>query len=92
MPSRKVRNELAVPKEILSYFLRHPEAADDLEGVARWRLLNERIDRSVEETKSALDWLVKKGYLTKATRAGAATMYHLNKQDSAKAKAFLKDP
>jgi hypothetical protein len=26
-------------KEVLAYFVRHPHAADDLEGIARWRLL-----------------------------------------------------
>ena len=39
-----------IAKEILSYFLRNPQAADNLEGVARWRLLEQTVHRSVEET------------------------------------------
>ena len=41
--------------EILSYFLRNPLAADTLEGVARWRLLDEVVYRKVEETRAALE-------------------------------------
>jgi hypothetical protein len=92
LPRRKVPTELEVPKEILNYFLRHPEAADDLEGVARWRLLNEQIDRSVEETRKGLEWLVRRGFLLKAERTGAATIYSLNEEELAAAKAFLKKP
>jgi hypothetical protein len=88
---RNNRPEVQVSKEILSYFLRNPRAADDLEGVARWRLLNETIDRSVEETQNALEWLVKEGFLVKAARA-STTMYRLNRQESDRAKSFLKRP
>jgi hypothetical protein len=89
---RKVRPQVKVSKEILSYFLRNPEAADDLEGVARWRLLNETIYRSVEETKNALEWLVKQGFLLKAAKGSTATMYRLNRQESTRAKSFLRNP
>lgn len=92
MSRRKVRPEIEISKEILSYFLRNPEAADDLEGVARWRLLDETIYRSVEETKNALEWLVKQGFLLKAARSSTATMYRLNRQASTRAKSFLKQP
>jgi hypothetical protein len=92
LPRRNDRPEVQVSKEILSYFLRNPKAADDLEGVARWRLLNETIDRSVEETKDALEWLVKEGFLVKAARSCTTTMYRLNRQESDRAKSFLKKP
>jgi hypothetical protein len=89
---RRVRPEAKVSKEILSYFLRNPHAADDLEGVARWRLLNETIDRSVEETRTALEWLVKQGFLLKAARPSTTTMYRLNHQESTRARSFLMKP
>ena len=62
MPS-KVHMKLT--REILNYFLRSPHAADNLEGIARWRLLEERIQRTVEETKESLDWLLEEGYLVR---------------------------
>lgn len=92
MPRQKGRPKVEISKEILNYFLRNPNAADDLEGVARWRLLNETIDRSVEETKTALEWLVKQGFLVKAARSSTSTMYLLNRQASERARSFLKKP
>jgi hypothetical protein len=32
-------------KKVLEYFLRNPDALNDLEGVARWRLMDDRISR-----------------------------------------------
>jgi hypothetical protein len=64
-PARKRSPETAPKqaKEVLSYFLRNPQAADTLEGVARWRLLDEPVHRSVEEINQALEWLVAQGFL-----------------------------
>lgn len=45
MKPDRVDSKLAL--EILQYYLRHPEAADTLEGVARWRLLEQRIHHTV---------------------------------------------
>ena len=47
----------------MRYFAEHPRTLDSLEGVARWRLLQQRIDDTVEETELALDWLVERGLL-----------------------------
>jgi hypothetical protein len=43
MTERCMTDEACVTKQIVSYFLRNPNAADTLEGIARWRLLEERI-------------------------------------------------
>ena len=64
--------------EILSYFTRNPQAADSLEGIARWRLLDEAIHRSVQETETALGWLVDRGYLIESSRPGIKPIYRLN--------------
>jgi hypothetical protein len=39
--------DLGVAKEILSYFLRNPNASDNLLGIARWRLMNESVRHNV---------------------------------------------
>lgn len=79
-----------IAKDILSYFLRNPQAADDLEGVARWRLLNQTIHRDVEETSEALDWLVQHGLLTRVSRPGSA-FFRLQSEQRAGAEAFLNE-
>ena len=86
MPRRAVEE---IAKDVLEYFLRNPQAADDLEGVARWRLLSQIIHRDVEETRLALDWLVQQGYLDKAARTGAGAIFRLRGEQRAEAEEFL---
>jgi hypothetical protein len=77
-----------IAKDVLEYFLRNPQAADDLEGVARWRLMSQTIYRHVEETSQALDWLVEKGLLTRISRPGSA-FFRLQADQRAGAEAFV---
>ena len=76
-------------KEVLNYFLRNPQAADSLEGIARWRLLDVVVRRKVEETQRALAWLVSCDFLIVITVAGAEPIFCLNPERSAEAEAFL---
>ena len=75
--------------DILGYFLRSPEAADNLEGVARWRLLREAIHRSIEETSQGLEWLVRQGVLLKLATPGSEPVFCLNQAKKAQAEALL---
>lgn len=77
-----------IAKDILEYFLCNPQAADDLEGVARWRLMSQTIHRDVEETSQALDYLVRKGLLTRISMPGSA-FFRLQAEQRAVAEAFL---
>lgn len=86
MPSKKT---MKVSREVLSYFLRFPEAADNLEGIARWRLMEERIHSTLEETRGALDWLSANGFLVREETASAQAVYHLNASKRDEAKDFL---
>jgi hypothetical protein len=75
--------------EVLSYFVRNPLAADSLEGVARWRLMDEVIRRRLEETEVALDWLVAQGYLMRSVIPGGTLTFRLNRERLADAQEFL---
>jgi hypothetical protein len=86
---RNQQSELVVAKDILKYFLRNPAAADDLEGIARWRLLDEKIHQSLEETNQALDWLVARGLLEVDSRSGSGTLFRLNARKRAEIERFL---
>lgn len=86
MPRRMVED---IAKDILGYFLRNPQAADDLEGIARWRLLNQTIYRDVQETSQALDWLVQHKFLGRVSRTGSGSIFHLRTEHRAEAEAFL---
>jgi hypothetical protein len=76
-------------KRILSYFVRNPEAADTCEGIARWRLLEEAIHHTTEETADAIDWLESRGFLRRVTRMGSAPLFVLDRTRLADVEGFL---
>jgi hypothetical protein len=82
---------IPVAKEILSYFLRNPEAADTLTEIARWRLMQETVRVSVEITERALSWLTSQGYVRAETRVGTDQIFQLNPERRDDAEAFLAD-
>ena len=75
--------------QILRYFVRHPEALDDLEGIARWRLLEEAIRSKVVETDRALQWLVERGFLRQTARLGSPPLFGLNPEKVDEANRLL---
>lgn len=81
--------ETKVVKQVLSYFLRNPRAADSLEGIARWRLLEEQIENSLRKTEAALDWLVREGYLEEFKAGASERSFRLNPARSSDAIHFL---
>jgi len=89
LQDRDAEIDLATAREILRYFLRNPQAADDLEGVARFRLLDEQIHRSVTEARAALEWLVAKGLLKKEQAGASNAIYRLNARSREEAERFL---
>jgi hypothetical protein len=80
---------LPVAREILSYFLRNPNAADSLTEIARWRLMQEMVRRSVETTEAALNWLVSEGYVREETRRGTERIFQFNPARREDAESFL---
>ena len=79
-------------RQILSYFLRNPSAADSLEGIARWRLLEEAIHRNVVETEEALWWLVQEGYLREIVQPHSGRLFCLNPEKQKEAESFVTVP
>jgi hypothetical protein len=65
-------------QSVLSYFVHNPEAADDVEGIARWRLLEETIAHTIDQTQRALRRLVAEGHLVERTAPGMKPIYRLN--------------
>jgi hypothetical protein len=75
-----------VVRDVMRYFVQHPHAADSLEGIARWRLIEQRTRDLVEETSGAVEQLVEEGLLERVTVPGGKTLYRLNpdRQDAAR--------
>jgi hypothetical protein len=89
LPPDDSEPELEIVKQILNYFVRNPKAADTLEGVARWRLLEEQVHRSFQQTESALSWLVQQGFLEEVETVGSSRIFRLAVQRQAEAAHFL---
>ena len=69
-------------EEIKSYLSHHPNAADNVEGIAVWWLQRQRYINSVEKIEYALEKLVSDGVLSKTTGYDGKTIYrnlHNNK-------------
>ena len=65
------------------------EAADTFEGIVRWRLIEEAIHQTTEETEQALAWLVAQGYLREASVGERGPLFQLNAEKRAEAERFL---
>jgi hypothetical protein len=78
-----------ISSDILSYFLRNPDARDSFEGIARWRLLEELVRRSVPATEEALHWLIANGFLTEEQVPGGKPIYRLNPSRKAEAERLI---
>lgn len=92
MPSSRRQPERELAQHILGYFLRNPRAADDLEGVVRWRLLDERVHLAVEDIHRALEWLVSQGYLETTTTDSAGRLFSLHAERRREAEQFMSAP
>ena len=64
-------------RDVVRYFVEHPQSADSLEGIARWRLLERRLHETVHDTALAVDWLVGRGYLQQIDTPGGRQLYRL---------------
>lgn len=75
--------------DILNYFIRHPGAADSIEGIARWRLMEELAHRKAEETDRAVRWLVERGFLIRHALPGGRSIFALNPEKVEDAQQFV---
>jgi hypothetical protein len=78
-------------REILQHYLANPRTADSLEGITEWRLLDDFVQRRVEETRQALEWLVERGFLMRTVGRAAPPVYRLNQQTLADAARLIRD-
>jgi hypothetical protein len=80
-------------REILKHYVEHPASADSLEGIAEWLLLEEVVQRRVEETRQALRWLVEHDFLRRtADTIATPPLYRLNAAKLDEAERLLRAP
>jgi hypothetical protein len=69
-----------IERDILEYLVDHVDAADTLEGVAEWWLLQHAIRRRTADVADALSDLVARGLLIEDRPAGARPHYRVNQR------------
>jgi hypothetical protein len=89
LPGSTSVSDAEVVEQILSYFLRNPNAADSLEAIAHWRLLEECAHRSFQKTEAALHWLVTQGFLLEVWVVGSARIFRMDPGRRTEAVQFL---
>ena len=82
--------DFAVAREILRFYLRNPEAADSVEGLARWRLLDERIFSTLDQIARTVAWLVAHDFLVKERTSPLREVFRLNESEREKIETFLR--
>jgi hypothetical protein len=83
--------EPRLARDILRCFIRNTGMADDLEGIARWRLLEEAIYHRVDETAQALEWLVEHDLLRRDSTTASGTLFRLDDEARHRAETFLQE-
>lgn len=77
---RKARDIDAVAATIRQYLLDHPNAADTLEGVARWWLLGDADDAWLREVQLAIEQLVNRREVVCRILRDGTVIYERNKE------------
>lgn len=72
-------NKEEFSRRIINYLMTNPDGGDTLEGISRWWLELERIDRCVDEVAGALDMLLEKGILRKTTLKDGTVFFKMGK-------------
>lgn len=69
-----------VAEAIKRYLNAHPNAADSVEGIARWWLARQRFEEAAEIVQQALEHLVVEGEVVKAVTGEGKVLYSRTKQ------------
>ena len=81
MVGKDGRRTAALAREIRAYLKAHPNAADSVDGIAKWWLARQRYVEALDEIQEALEELVVQGVVAKHVTAGGKTIYASTEQD-----------
>ena len=75
----------SIAMEIKHYLDEHPNAADSVEGIAKWWLTRQRYEEALERVQKALDYLVVNGMVQSVKARTDKVIYlNVNKTDDTK--------
>ena len=80
-----------VIEQILRYLMMNPDAKDTIQGILRWWLPTDPVERRNDEVQEALEFLVARGWVTQRETATSQRFYGLNKEKLEEIKLFLQE-
>jgi hypothetical protein len=88
-PVKNKKATAEIVREVLTYLMSKPDAAETLTDIARWRLMQQAIAQTVEETQRALTWLVRRGLVEEFQTTATPTLFRLNAERLNEARCLL---
>ena len=76
-------------KELLDYWIQHPEALGTEEAIVEWWLLEQRIQQATLKLRSVLRDLESNGFVVRAAIANGRACYRLNREKHGEILAWL---
>ena len=77
--SKTPGEEGTISRDILEFCACHLDRQDTVEGIAEWWLMEHRVDRTVADVRSALEWLVKEEIMLESKGPDGRVYYHVNR-------------
>jgi hypothetical protein len=76
-------------KQLLDYWLHHPEAQSTIEAIVEWWLLEQRIRQTAAEVRFIVDRLVEKGFVIEQTQPDGRISYRLNREKEGEIRVWM---
>lgn len=80
-----------VIEQILRYLMKNPEAKDTIQGIVRWWLPKDPVERRQDEVQEALEHLVARRWVTQRETATSQRFYGLNEEKLEEIEIFLSE-
>ena len=89
-----MNNSLSQPprplaRELLDYWIHHPEAQDTEESIVEWWLLQNRIQQAVVEVRCVLTELIERDFVIARPQADGRNRYQLNRPKEREIQSWL---
>jgi hypothetical protein len=81
-----------IAREILAYLAEHPDAQDNLEGIAHWWILDRKLRCQLRKVREAVSELVEKGLILACKSQDSKVYYRIAPGQKSKIHALLEKP
>jgi hypothetical protein len=87
--SKTSGEEGAICRDILEFCALHLDRQDTVEGIAEWWLMEHRVERTIAEVRSVLQWLVDEQMMLESRGPDGRAYYRINRCKTDEIRALL---